>query len=138
MPGPVILAGSLAAVARNGFADALPCDVTIVCGGPRWRKQVQDAAMLAFLRSLDPLRVASVCTSALILGAAGLLDGRAAATRRRSFAGVARPLAFDGGRQKRPAHPLCRRHMIETTARPLFPHPRHRTRSFRSSTLTLV
>jgi len=32
--------------------------------------------MLAFLRSLDPLRVASVCTGALILGAAGLLDGR--------------------------------------------------------------
>ena len=27
------------------------------------------------------------------------------------------------------------RHFIETTARPLFPHPRHRTRSFRSSTL---
>jgi len=56
---------------------------------------------------LDPLRVASVCTGPLILGAAGLLDRRAAATRRRSFAGVARPLAFDGGRQKRPAHPLC-------------------------------
>jgi transcriptional regulator GlxA family with amidase domain len=34
--------------------------------------------MLAFLRSLDPLRAASVCTGALILGAAGLLNGRAA------------------------------------------------------------
>jgi hypothetical protein len=29
--------------------------------------------MLAALRSLDPLRVASICTSALILGAAVLL-----------------------------------------------------------------
>jgi hypothetical protein len=27
--------------------------VTIVCGGPGWRKQLQDAVMLAFLRSLD-------------------------------------------------------------------------------------
>jgi transcriptional regulator GlxA family with amidase domain len=38
--------------------------------------------MLGFLRRLDPMRVASVCTGALILGAAGLLDGRAATTRR--------------------------------------------------------
>jgi len=34
---------------------------------------------------LDPLRVASVCTSALILGAAGLLDCRTAATRRHAL-----------------------------------------------------
>ena len=76
-----------------------------------------------------------VCTGALILRAPRLLDCRAAPTRRHSFAGVARPLAFNGGRQKRPAHPLCRRHFIETTARPFFPHPRQRTRSLRSSTL---
>jgi hypothetical protein len=47
------------------LADAPRCDVTIVCGGPGWRAQVRDAAMLAFLRSLDPLRVASVSTGAL-------------------------------------------------------------------------
>ena len=41
---------------------------------------------------------------------------------------------LDRGRQEA-AHPLCRRHLIETAARPLFPHPRHRTRSLRSSTL---
>jgi hypothetical protein len=38
-------------------------------------------------------------------------------------------------RAKCPAHPSWRRHLIETTARPLFQHPRHRTRSLRSSTL---
>jgi hypothetical protein len=34
-----------------------------------------------------------------------------------------------------PAHTLCPRHLIEATARPLAPHPRHRTRSLRSSTV---
>jgi len=28
----------------------------------------------------------------------------------------------------------CPRHLIETTARPFLPHPRHRSRSLRSST----
>jgi transcriptional regulator GlxA family with amidase domain len=92
--GPVTLAGGLTVVARHGFADAPPCDVTIVCGGPGWRKQVEDAATLAFLRSLDPLRAASVCTGALILGAAGLLNGRVATTRRQALgAETATPLA---------------------------------------------
>ena len=80
--GPVALAGGLRVIAEHGFADAPPCDVVIVCGGPGWRAQLEDGAMLGFLRGLDPSRVASVCTGALILGAAGLLDGRAATTRR--------------------------------------------------------
>ena len=46
-------ASGLAVAARYGFTDAPPRDVTIVC--PGWRAQVRDAAMLAFLRSLDPL-----------------------------------------------------------------------------------
>jgi transcriptional regulator GlxA family with amidase domain len=80
--GPVALAGGLGVIAGHGFADAPACDVVIVCGGPGWRAQLADAALLGFLRGLDPCRVASVCTGALILGAAGLLDGRAATTRR--------------------------------------------------------
>ncbi len=80
--GPVALAGGLRVIAEHGFADAPACDVVVVCGGPGWRAQLEDGAMLGFLRGLDPSRVASVCTGALILGAAGLLDGRAATTRR--------------------------------------------------------
>jgi transcriptional regulator GlxA family with amidase domain len=92
--GPVALGGGLTIIARHGFADAPPCDVTIVCGGPGWRAQVQDAAMLGFLRGLDPLRTASVCTGALILGAAGMLDDRAATTRRHTVgAETTAPLA---------------------------------------------
>jgi hypothetical protein len=50
-----------------------------------WAKQVQNDAMLAFLSSLDPLRTASVCTGALVLGAGRLLNGRAASTRRQAL-----------------------------------------------------
>ncbi len=82
--GPVRLAGGLTIMAEHGFADAPPCDVMVVCGGPGWPQQAADPAMLAFLRSQDPARTASVCTGALILAAAGLLDGRAATTRRRA------------------------------------------------------
>jgi transcriptional regulator GlxA family with amidase domain len=85
--GPVALAGGLTVLAAHGFADAPECDVLIVCGGPGWREQVCDAAMLGFLRMQSPERVASVCTGALILAAAGLLNGLPATTRRRTVGG---------------------------------------------------
>ncbi len=81
--GPVRLAGGLTVLASHGFADAPACDVLVVCGGPGWRDQMNDVAMLGFLRRQMPAQVASVCTGALILAAAGLLDGVLATTRRR-------------------------------------------------------
>lgn len=80
--GRVRLAGDLAVEAPHGFADAPPCDVLIVCGGPGWPGAAADGATLAFLRAQPARRLASVCTGALILAAAGCLDGRAATTRR--------------------------------------------------------
>lgn len=81
--GPVVLAGGLTVLAQAGFADPPPlCDVMIVTGGPGWRRETTNAAMLDFLRSPPSARVTSVCTGAMILGAAGLLDGRIATTRR--------------------------------------------------------
>lgn len=80
--GPVRLASGLTILADAGFADAPPCDVTVVTGGPGWRRQVDNPAMLAFLRERAPARLASVCTGALILAASGQLAGRTATTRR--------------------------------------------------------
>lgn len=81
-PGPVRLAGGLVIEAPHGFNDAPECDVTIVCGGPGWPEAAADPAMLAFLQRHPARQLASVCTGALILAAAGSLDGRAATTRR--------------------------------------------------------
>ena len=80
--GPVRLAGDVTVIADADFVRAPPCDVFIVCGGPGWREQVSNPAMLEFLRSRRRDEVASVCTGALILAAAGTLDGLRATTRR--------------------------------------------------------
>jgi transcriptional regulator GlxA family with amidase domain len=80
--GPVRLAGGVTVMADADFATAPPCDVFIVCGGPGWCEQVRNPAMLAFLKSRQREEIASVCTGALILAAAGTLDGLRATTRR--------------------------------------------------------
>ena len=81
-PGPVRLSGGMTVLADHGVDAAPDCDVVIVCGGPGWPQAAQDATVLRYLRERAVQGVASVCTGALILGAAGILDGRMATTRR--------------------------------------------------------
>jgi cyclohexyl-isocyanide hydratase len=59
------------------FVDAPTLDILCVPGGWGVNAQLENRAMLDFLRSRAPTAryVTSVCTGALILGAAGLLDG---------------------------------------------------------------
>ena len=56
-------------------------DLLIVPGGFGTRALVKDVAFIGWLRSATPCRVkASVCTGALLLGAAGFLEGKRATT----------------------------------------------------------
>jgi transcriptional regulator GlxA family with amidase domain len=94
--GVIHLAGGLEVVAPHTFADHPPADAFIVTGGPGWSRESTNPAMLAFLRDL-PARggvVASVCTGAMILAAAGLLDGHRATTKREVTGAEIPPLAI--------------------------------------------
>lgn len=64
------------------FDEVEAVDVLLVPGGPGWRKASQDPAIQAFTRRVAPSgTVCSVCTGAMILAEAGLLDGKAATTK---------------------------------------------------------
>jgi len=62
--------------------DALPLDLLVVPGGRGARREMKNPEMLDLLRSVRPGKtlVASVCTGALVLAAAGFLDGKRATT----------------------------------------------------------
>src|SRR5688500_11279709 len=81
--GAVELANGLTVMADHGFENCPDSDALIVTGGPGWMAQCASSATLAFLRRYKPKRVmAGVCTGGMIMAAAGLLDGRAATTKR--------------------------------------------------------
>lgn len=89
--GVVRLANGLRVLADHGFADCPASDALIVTGGPGWSEQCANPQTLAFLRDYSRGRlVAGVCTGAMILAAAGLLDGKSATTKR-EVAGVEVP-----------------------------------------------
>ncbi len=89
--GEVELANALRVVAQHGMADCPEHDVLIVLGGPGWEAACRSETLLAFV-SASRRVTASVCTGAMILGAAGLLAGRRATTKREVMPGEARPL----------------------------------------------
>lgn len=79
---PVYADSGLGIVPTVSFADCPRLDIVFVPGGRGQIALMTDAAVLDFLRrhGQSARYVTSVCTGALVLGAAGLLDGYSAAT----------------------------------------------------------
>ncbi|MBO4253762.1 DJ-1/PfpI family protein [Streptomyces griseorubiginosus] len=72
--------GTLALTADRTLADVPAPDVVVVPGGPGQSPQMENAALLDWIRAADATSTwtTSVCTGSLLLAAAGLLGGRRA------------------------------------------------------------
>jgi transcriptional regulator GlxA family with amidase domain len=92
--GELAMANGLRLVADHGFDDSPSADVLMVLGGPGWQAASNDPSILAFIGKFHERggTVAAVCTGGMIVGAAGLLAGRPATTKREIVDGETRPL----------------------------------------------
>lgn len=79
---PVISATGLSLTPTMTFADCPPLDVICVPGGGGVNALLRDEDVLGFIRrqAANARFVTSVCTGSLVLGAAGLLEGKRATT----------------------------------------------------------
>jgi cyclohexyl-isocyanide hydratase len=79
---PVHADSGLGLLPTTTIAECPPLDVICVPGGPGVGALMEDEEVLGFLRKVaaDAKYVTSVCTGALVLGAAGLLKGKRATT----------------------------------------------------------
>lgn len=84
---PVTATGGLVVVPRHSFADVPPVDLLVVPGGFGTRPLLQDAETIEWIRATAARarQTASVCTGALLLARAGLLDNRRATTHWGAF-----------------------------------------------------
>lgn len=95
--GAITLASGLVVMADYDLQTWPGADVLIVTGGPGWQQQRDAGPVLEFLRrAARRSTIASVCTGAMILAAAGLLAGKTATTKRRVIAPEESPLALLG------------------------------------------
>jgi transcriptional regulator GlxA family with amidase domain len=80
--GTVTCAKGLRVIPDETWASAPPLDVLVYPGGSGTRAQLGDEAIRGWLRGIaaSGALVTSVCTGALVLADAGLLDGRPATT----------------------------------------------------------
>jgi transcriptional regulator GlxA family with amidase domain len=79
---PIAARNQLIVTPKYGFADCPRADVLVVPGGFGTRREMNNPVMLDFVktRAAECEVLLSVCTGALILGRAGLLDGLPATT----------------------------------------------------------
>jgi transcriptional regulator GlxA family with amidase domain len=84
---PVVAAGGMKVLPEYDLDDCPPLDILVVPGGWGTRQEMNNARLLGWIaeRAKEVETLASVCTGALLLGKAGLLDGRRATTHWRSL-----------------------------------------------------
>src|SRR5262249_30860478 len=83
----VTATGGLRVLPNSGFDDAPRLDILVVPGGWGTRRGVNDEKLLGWIaaKAREVETLTSVCTGAMLLGHAGLLDGRRATTHWRSL-----------------------------------------------------
>ena len=84
---PVVTTGGMKVLPHHDLDDCPPLDVLVVPGGWGTRKEMDNDRLLKWIaeRSRQVETLTSVCTGALLLGKAGLLDGKRATTHWRSL-----------------------------------------------------
>ncbi|MFG3614559.1 DJ-1/PfpI family protein [Nocardia sp. NPDC047654] len=113
-PGPIMTdSGVLVLGATHSFDETPAPEILLVPGGPGSAAAAVDDALLAWLRRAHQNTVwtTSVCTGALVLAAAGLLDGRPATTH-----WLAQPALRALGADARPDERIVRDGRITTAA----------------------
>jgi transcriptional regulator GlxA family with amidase domain len=83
----VVASGGLKVVPDHDLDGCPPLDVLVVPGGWGTRREMGNERLIAWIaeRSGQVTTLASVCTGALLLGKAGLLDGKRATTHWKSL-----------------------------------------------------
>ena len=84
---PVVATGGLRVIPDATLEPCPPLDILVVPGGWGTRKEISNQRLLTWIseRAKQVETLTSVCTGAMLLGQAGLLDGRRATTHWRSL-----------------------------------------------------
>ncbi|MEM7751004.1 MAG: DJ-1/PfpI family protein [Pseudomonadota bacterium] len=108
--GEIAMANGLRLMADRSFRDQQAADVLMVLGGPGWSDVCANQPTLSYLQEAkaEGTTIASVCTGAMILEAAGLLSGLKATTKVEVFDGETPPLEILGARNGDDSTPVAR------------------------------
>jgi transcriptional regulator GlxA family with amidase domain len=84
---PVVTAGGMKVLPEYALDECPPLDILVVPGGWGTRTEMSNGRLLQWIakRAQEVETLASVCTGALLLGKAGLLDAKRATTHWRSL-----------------------------------------------------
>jgi transcriptional regulator GlxA family with amidase domain len=86
-PGPVVTTGGMKVTPDHTLEICPPLDILVVPGGWGTRTEMKNARLVAWIkeRAQQVETLTSVCTGSMLLGQAGLLDGRHATTHWRAL-----------------------------------------------------